>query len=109
MHKAATAHPHAFFFLPLSSFVSCQLYYTLSFAVKMRLASIAVLVMSAMASPYPSSEDSIAQAQEACGDQQTVSCCQTSSGGGNNGGALSGSLGGGSLGECAKLDSGAGA
>lgn len=46
----------------------------------------------------------VAQAQESCGDHQTISCCNKSSGDGNNGGALSGILDNGLLGECAKLD-----
>ena len=71
--------------------------------------SVAVLVMSAMASPHMPKERrygdiTVAQAQESCGDQQTVSCCNKRSGDGNNGGALSGLLDNGLLGECAKLD-----
>ncbi len=46
----------------------------------------------------------VAQAQESCGDHQTISCCNKSSGDGNSGGALSGLLDNGLLGECAKLD-----
>lgn len=64
--------------------------------------SVAVLVVSALASP--SGDITVAQAQESCGDHQTVSCCNKSSGDGNNGGALSGLLDNGLLGECAKLD-----
>lgn len=70
-------------------------------AVKMRFViSVAVLVMSAMASPqmpeeHPYGDVTVAQAQESCGDHQTLACCNTNSGDGNNGGALS---------ECAKLD-----
>lgn len=70
--------------------------------------SVAALVVSAMALTHWHKEDrygdiTVAQAQESCGDHQTVSCCNKKSGDGNNGGALSGLLDNGLLGECAKL------
>ena len=70
---------------------------------------VAPIIVSAMPSPHshhgrPHGDITVAQAQESCGEQQAVSCCNKTSGDGNNGGALSGLLDNGLLGECSKLD-----
>jgi len=69
--------------------------------------SAAVLFISVVASPqihrdHPYGDITVSQAQESCGDVQTLVYCNKKNGNGNNGSALSSLLDNGLLVECEK-------